>query len=204
METTENQEPKPAELVVLEKKAQTGAMLSKVKAFILDSPEAYEATGATLIMIKELEDGCEAAKQVDLKPLNNKRAALHNLWKPLETELEQARKIITDKMKAYNAAVRAKEEEDRAKLQARIDSGTIKKPETIMKHQEKIVEARPNVYVGSRSVKEKTVMKLSVIDETKIPREYFDLNRTRLERDLRDGKVVAGAELVEDKQFAVR
>lgn len=55
------------------------------------------------------------------------------------------------------------------------------------------VQAIPATVMKTR--KHKTV---KILDESKIPREYFDLNTSRLRTAILEGKLVPGAELVEE------
>ena len=52
---------------------------------------------------------------------------------------------------------------------------------------------------GAGTVQWMTVKKLVIEDETKIPREYLDVNETRVKEALKAGTVVPGAKLIEEK-----
>jgi hypothetical protein len=203
METQiQEQQTTGSELVVRENKAKSTALMLKAKAFIIGNQQDYEMLAATRIALKDIGTVCETEKQKELGPLNKRRTYLLNLWKPIETEVEEADKLIEKKMIAYNAVVREKAAADQAKLEAKIEAGTIKKAETIQKHVEKIVEAQPTVYIGGRAIKEREQRVVNVIDDKLIPREYLTVDMVRVRKDALAGKVIPGVEVVTEKKLA--
>ena len=133
------------------------------------------------------------------KPLNEALKEVRAKYKPLEKTLEQAIEIVRNEMSVYQTAEvkRVQKEQDAIANRIREGKGGLK-IETAMRKLDEIDGVADKVESDSGIVKFRNDKILKIVDISKIPDKYFDLNESALLKDLKAGVIVDGAEL-EDK-----
>ncbi len=164
----------------------------------------YVATGALgveegerfLKDIKDIETALTTRKEEITRPLMKSLSSIRDLFKPLELGLTDAKKTIKAKILAYTIEQETKAQIEVERLEKRVEKGTMK-AETA---------AGKLATIESSKVKAntRTLRKLSIVDETLIPRSFLVPDREKITKALFAGEVVSGAALVEEKILATR
>ncbi len=149
-----------------------------------------------LRQIKSYEDDLKERKEEITRPLMNSLASVRDLFRPLETGLAGAKKTIKDKILAYQIESDEKARIEEERINKRVEKGTMRDDTAAGKLQK--VEAS-KVKTNTR-----TVRKLSIIDESLIPRGYMVPDREAITKQLFAGNPVPGTILVEEKQLVIK
>lgn len=150
-----------------------------------------EAGEQGLREIKSVETGLLARKEEITRPLMKSLASVRDLFKPLEMGLTEAKKTIKAKILAFQIEQEEKDRIAAEKIEKRVEKGTMK-AETAAGKLEVIESSK--VKTNTR-----TLRKLSITDETLIPREFLVPDREAITRALFGGAIVPGATLIEEK-----
>jgi hypothetical protein len=102
--------PDESHSAIVTAKASAGGLVAQATAFVIDSPAMYEVGALTLTEIRQREKVLEEEREKIVKPMNTALAAVRNLFKAPAETLAQAKKILGDKMVAYDAKVKAERE----------------------------------------------------------------------------------------------
>ena len=149
-------------------------------------------TGESLLRgIKSFRKGITERKSQITKPLMDSLASVRDLFRGPEDALVDAEKIIKGKILDYTLEQERVAQIEAAKITDRVEKGTLRADTAAGKLQA----------LDSKKVKSnvRTVQKLVIWDETLIPREYLEANRTKVTEALFAGKTVSGAVLEETK-----
>lgn len=147
-------------------------------------------------ILKTLSDAAKKAKEQKdkvLKPLLEAVNARREEWRPIEDKLKACIDSVKEQMAGFLLAENIREEKERLKI---ANDNRIKNPETL-ERKLAAIESAPTG--GSRKI-----LVLKITNPALIPREYLDINEIRLRADLKEGKIIPGAELVREQIIAVR
>lgn len=172
--------------------------------FIAESQADMERGADLLHLIKQVEDSIVERKQAITKPLMASLASARDLFRPLEDGHAEAKKTIKGKMLAYQIAEEERIAKDKARIEARVDKGTMRH-DTAIKKLESMDEVPKGATgsVGKASVR--TIVKVRIVDESLIPREYLIPNVAAItEAVLRKNLTIEGVERYEEKQMVSR
>lgn len=164
---------------------------------ITDTKSMLEAT-AVLSLINTKLDEITADKEKLTKPLNAALKEIRDRYRPWETQLTERKDAIRTAMGTYQLEATKRAETEAQQIADRIGAGKGKlSMETALERLEAIEtpEAKTTTDFGSVSFRKDKVLK--ILDETLIPREYFDLNESRLLKALKQGTTINGATLEE-------
>lgn len=165
----------------------------------LKSPKDVEIGAALLETIKQAEKTVTTRKEEITRPLMRSLASVRDLFKPIELTLENAKKVVKAKVLAYQTIEEERIEKKKARIEARVDKGTLR-VDTAMKKLEEV----GTVTKSAGKMQTRILTKVRIIDETLIPREYLIPNMTAItEAILRQGITVPGAESYKEKVIAV-
>ena len=117
--------------------------------------------------MKAQEKLIKTSKEAITKPLNESLKAARALFKPLEDKLAVAKTSLAKSLNDFKREQDRIAAEKARKLQEKIEKGTIKKPETIMKNMEKI-----EVAATAAAGLSETTRKVVDIDPSKMKAEY--------------------------------
>ena len=175
---------------------------------ITNSDEMVVATD-TLSIIKDISKAMETQRKLRVDPLNKQVKDINAEYKPLSTDLEKAEKYIKSEMISYSNEVDRKAAEAAAKLEARVEKGTMR-TDTAMRKMDDIETMGSSVEGNKGSINFRIVRVVKIVDVTKIPAKYLndekvlDAIRSAVRTDVMNGTLVDGVEVVEEKQVAAR
>ncbi len=153
--------------------------------------DGVEVGEEMLRAIRDVEGGIVDRKTEITRPLMQALASARDLFKPFELGLADAKKTVKAKILAFSIE---QEEVARKKAEAiekRAEKGTMR-ADTAADKLAAIEDSK--VKTNTR-----TLRKLSIVDETLIPREYMVVDREAVTKALFAGTEVPGATLVEEK-----
>ncbi len=154
---------------------------------------------AAEVLLKQVSDGekiITGRKEEITRPLMKALASGRDLFKPLELGFADAKKVIKSKMLGYQAEEEQRIAESTAKVEARVAKGTMRADTGANK-----LEALGSV----PKMNTRTLVKVRVVDEFLVPREYLEVNMTKVTNAvLREGAVIPGIEKYEERVVAVR
>jgi hypothetical protein len=179
-------------------KAEVSVYEREAVKLIIDSPEDMERAVTILSETNKVADRVKDEKEKITVPLNEALKAERARWKPIEDACANAVSIIKSKMIAYQRLLEVKNKEKEDKLMKRVDKGTMK-VETAVGKMEALPDTKASVATGAGMIMWKTVKKLVISDALLIPREYLIVDEVKVKEALKNGIVVAGASLVEEK-----
>jgi hypothetical protein len=176
----------PALPAVIEK--ENKAVLSTATDYKALTTADYEHGRDLLKTLTAATKKAKEQKDTVLKPLLEAVAARREEWRGLEEKLAICVAHIKGKMAKFLLEENVRQERERLRI---ANDNRIKNPETLEKKLSAVI-APPTT--GTRNV-----LVLKITDPNAIPREYLTINETLLRADLKDGKVIPGAELVRDQ-----
>lgn len=184
-------------------KAQVSKLENQATAVTIVSQEGYENAIDLVSKLKETGSEIKYKKESITKPLNEALKHVRDMFRPVETQFENAERIIKTKLLDYK---RKKDEEARAeeaKVAARVAKGTMKL-ETAEKKMDSIerVENTTRGQVGQVQIKK--IRKVRVTDQETIPRKYLVPDMVLIRQDALSGIVIPGIEIYEEESIAAR
>lgn len=165
---------------------------------VVASPESQREAVTLLSNANKLSDKITAEKEKITKPLNAALQAERARWKPLETSLACIVSTLKTKMLAYEKQVSEEQAKKEAQIMARVENGTMK-VETAVAKLSDVVASDSSVTTESGMIQYAIVKKLYIVDAALIPREFLEVNESKVRDALKSGVVVPGAELREEK-----
>lgn len=165
---------------------------------VVSSPESQREAVTLLSNANKLADKITAEKEKITKPLNAALQAERARWKPLETSLSTIVSTLKTKMLAYEKQVSEEQAKKEAQIMARVEKGTIKVSTAAAKLSD-VVASDSSVTTESGMIQYAIVKKLYIVDASLIPREFLEVNESKVRDALKSGVVVPGAELREEK-----
>lgn len=148
--------------------AQITPVVQAVADLKIENNEQYVAAGAILTDVKKAEKAVKAGKEAITKPLNEALKAARALFKPTEEKVAAAKRDLLTVMGDFKREQDRIAAEKQRKLEEKIERGTIKNPETILRNIEKI-ETPDNAGAGITT----TTRKVVEIDWEKLDKKYL-------------------------------
>lgn len=187
--------------------------MSKLEIISKDiTPIAETAKGVTIKTEKDKEqasvilasltiqrDRLIADREAITKPMNEALKGVRAKYKPFEEVLDVAISDLRNKIGGYQTEQLKLQKVEEDKIASRVGEGRGKlKFETA---QEKISNL-PKVAEKTGAISFRTDKVLKIVDSSKIPMEYYDLNKSRLLNDMKAGKEIVGV-LLEEVQTVI-
>lgn len=182
-------------------KQQATKALTAANDLVIASQEDMTAATDVLSKIKTVGKMIKERKEAITRPMMESLNSVRDLFKPIETNHADAERIIKGKMLNYQDAVEKKDREERERLAARVEKGTMK-PETAVAKMEAMPEVQASTQGKVGAIAFRTVKKYRVVDEAKLSREYLMPNMAKINEALKAGKTVEGVEAYEEKVVA--
>lgn len=191
-------------------KRQVTTISNQAGDLIIDSTESLSVATDILSKIKSSAKDIDKRKKEITDPLNAALKSARELFKPMETDLATAEKTIKDKMLDYSEEVEAAAAKEAAKLEDRVERGTMR-TDTAMRKMDDI-ETLGSSVSGAKggSVQFRIVRDVEITDVKKIPAKYLlnekvmDALKTAVRTDVLNGTKVDGVKIVEKKQIAAK
>lgn len=184
---------------VVEYKTQISLTQKTAQALAITDLSGMQKGADILYMIKKAEDAIRMRKEEITRPLMKALSSARDLFKPLETDLNSAKILIRDKMLVFQDAEEERIEAEKGKIAGKLDAGKLK-GETAIKKLENLGETPTSASGQMGRVTTRTIVKVRVIDEAAVPREYMMPNLPKItEAVLRQNAEIPGVERYEDK-----
>lgn len=185
-------------------KSQVSIMQGVALSLKIESKEDMNKATDALYNIRQGEKYIEEKKTNITRPLMSSLAQIRDLFKPLETSLKEANKIIKEKMLAYQIVEDDRIEKEKARIAARVEKGTMRADTAVSKLEDLGDSGQASKgEVGKSSIR--TVKKVRIVDETAIPREYLVPNMILIaDAVIKKGLSVSGVEIYEEKSIVSR
>lgn len=190
-------------------KRQVTTISNQAGDLTIDSNESLSQATDILSKIKTAAKGVKTQKELITKPLNESLKAAREMFKPIEDDLATAERTIKDKMLDYSNEVEAEARKKAAKLEDRVERGTMR-TDTAMRKMDEIETVGSSVQGQSGSIQFRTVRNIKIVDPTKIPLHYLMNEKVlaaisaAVRTDVLNGTRVDGVEIVEEKQIAAK
>lgn len=189
---------------LVEIKQQVSVVQRSANALVVEDKKSMSLATDLLHNVSQAEKYVIQQKEEVTKPLMAALAKVRDLFRPMESNLADAKKTIKAKMLAYQIEEDARIEKEQARIAARVAKGTLK-AETAANKLENLGETGKGSQgeVGKSSIR--TVRKVRIVDETAIPREYLVPDMALItEAIIRKGLTVSGVETYEEKSIVSR
>ncbi len=166
-------------------------------AFTIKTQEDVAKGEQLLRDIKTVETAQTQRKEEMTRPMMKALSSVRDLFRPFETGLAEAKKTIKEKMLAYQIEAEEKARVEQERIEKRVEKGTMK-TETAVAKIENISKSRVKTNV-------RTLVKVRIVDETAIPREWCAPDMGKItEAVLRLGVIIPGVERYEEKTIVTR
>lgn len=171
------QEPSQKELSTY--KATATRVKNGVERMTLETEEDYAKAGDFIVVIKKSKKEVEAKKRGILDPLNLAAKRTRDLFRPVESMLDESLGEVQKTMLAFR---RKKEEEERAKeeeLQKEVEAGEKTTEAAVAEMDEvKVPDKTVQGSKGKTTVRKTKVVEIT--DESKVPREFLQLDMVKI------------------------
>jgi hypothetical protein len=159
--------------------------------FVIEDKGSLEIGAGVLMAIFKIKDTIETKRISITKPLNEALKAANGMFKPYLNKLDEAEKVLKNKIAEYKLLEDKRLSEEREKNLASIDPfDESKETMALVEDTQLKVDG-----LGFRNKRE-----IEITDMSLIPKEYWILDMKKLEQAvLKDGKVVNGVKVVVNK-----
>jgi len=167
--------------------------VQNAKVLKITTAEECNLANQYIIHIKDLRKQIEAKRVEITKPLNDGLRKINAFFKTALQPLDEADRILADKILAFKKA----EEERIAKQQKELEKQVKKEEKKLSKELgQRIVLPTPQVQ-STLEVSTRKVRRWRVLDENKIPDEYWVLDTEKINKAVNAGLVIPGLEIYE-------
>ena len=178
------------------------AIVKKINP-VIEEVNSIEITSETmpkavelLSQLNKFLDKLTEEKEKITKPMNEALKEVRSRYKPTELLLEGAISHLRSDMSQYQTEQLRIKKEEEEKIAARIGDGKGKlKIETAVDKINNLNTPASKVSTDAGEVKFRTDKKLKITDENLIPREYLEINESKLLSALKLGNIIPGAEI---------
>ena len=182
-------------------------LVTYARSLVIDSPGMVELVTEDLAKIKTLRDTIETKRKEVGGPLDQQVRRINLLFHELSDPLKLADSDIRNKVKAYRADVRQKEE---ARLQAERDKADAArargKPEEPLLPTVPAIEQPKSVSTASGKLSGRMVWLHRVTDKAALPEEYKLVNEQMLRglaKSTKGSLLIPGVEFYQEEQLSV-
>lgn len=162
------------------------------------TPADLQKAGAVLIKLKQEYKRIEADKDALTKPINDSLKAIRAKYAPTLDELDAYIKSISKDITAYNAKIEAQ----RADTLSKVLDHSMDPLQAIASISSETPAQKVATADGAMTYT--TTYSVNIVDAGAIPREYLDVNETRIKTAMRAGTPVPGAELISNRIPVIR
>ena len=179
------------DIVVLEEKTDA---ISKRSIFKITSQEKLKEANQGLADLKVFKKLIQENKDKIVKPLSLALKNARDLFRPVEEKIDNAEQSVKTEILAYKRVVDEAVEKQKEKIEKKVEEG-----ETTFEKASQQIEKVEN---KTEEFKTRKIKEVQIIDEKKVPAEYWEINMVLLRRDALAGKEIAGIKVVE-KEIAI-
>ena len=192
---------------------ETQAISTKVaKLKIVNDKGVMQAT-EVLTKIKERANRIEEIRLSYTKPLNDSLKAINADFKGALKPLAEMERSVKNAIVDYRAEIERKRRAEEMKLQEAARKKALKEAEKTGLSKKKALDnmvvptvERQESTIQSKSgmVKTRMVTKFKIIDESKVPKEYWVIDERKIREAVRGGQmIIAGVEVYQVEELSV-
>jgi len=189
----------PKELTVL--KGQTTKAYNRAHELVINDRKELENATDILKAVKDASKELKAKKESITKPINEALKEIRSMFAPIEDQLSESEGIVKGKMLEFNRIIEQKAREAAAELEKKVEEGKMTLS-VAAKQLEEAPQVEKKVEGKRGSIQYRTVRKVRINDETKIPREFLVPDFTKINRAALAGISIEGVEVYEEQQVA--
>lgn len=177
---------------------EVSPVVLEAQAIVVVDEEGKKMASEVLSKLNRYNDAVVEDREKITKPINEALKEVRAKYKPLERQLEEAIDVVRGKIGGYQTMMVQKQKKEEVSIASRIGEGKGKlKLDTAVRKMDEIEKPLQSVVTVSGGVKFRTDKILKVVDASLIPLGYYDLNESRVTKDLKAGVLVVGCELEE-------
>lgn len=184
----------------------TKAQLTKASNYatdlLVESQEDYNAALEQGKKIKTMLDTVVARREEITRPLNDALKSTRSLFKPIEEGMQGALDVIRGKMQLWFKEMKRIEAEEKEKIAARVEKGTLKQ-ETGLRKMDEVQSVAKTQDTGAAKATMRTVRKVRVINPDVVPDQYWEMNMVMIRKDALANVAIPGVEVYEDQELAI-
>ena len=179
-------------------KSKVSSLVERANSFIVETIEDVSSASEFLKTIKGMENKVEEKRLEFIQPLNQSLKAINDTFRKLRMPLEQVRKSLSNKILSWRKEEEEKirkEEERRRKIQeAHKKAG----------HEIKEVVELEKVKATIGSTRTKKVWTFEIVDFSKVPDSYKELNSVAVNQAIRTGvREINGLKIFQKEQLSI-
>ena len=182
---------------------QSSKALEAANAITITTDEELATATDHLSKMKTVAKMIKDRKEAITRPLMEALNSARDLFKPIESNLADAERIVKNKMLAYQNEQQRIADEATAKLATRVEKGTMK-PQTALKKMAEVGAPTTTMQGKVGSIRTSIVKRYRVIDASLLPREFLVPDMGKITEALKSGQAVSGAEVYEEKVISAR
>ena len=185
METTINQE------VVKETKSLVVETEELIQGFKVNSQPTLVKANDYLVEITRREKIVIQRERKILDPMNKAKKSVMDFFRPAKEKLANIKYGLKKEMGGYVEEMEKIELKKKAEIEKKVESGKMDIDKAVVKI-EKIEEKKAAVITRTNRI-------VQIIDKTKIPQKYWEINMVLLRKDALSGFEIPGVKIVEEK-----
>lgn len=165
---------------------------------VISNEDDYNRASNYAGEMKKAFDSIEARRKEITAPINDSLRSVNRLFKQFADPINSSMSLMKSKMMDYKRVQLASEEWERAKIAAKVESGYYK-PETGAKKIADVAVIKSNDSSGIASL-----TKYRVVDITKVPVDYLEVNMMLVKESFQVGIPVPGIEQYKDISIRIK
>lgn len=184
-------------LAQIEQKAN--GMMAQVEAVKVTTTEELSAVSDMVANIKKLAKFIKDEKEKFTAPAKAIIASAKEKYDPYLDQCAEAEQALKSKVSTFMLAQRKREEDERKKVLAKVETGYIK-PETAMTKLANVEVAPKTATTANSSISMRMRKDVEIVDLALIPDEYYkprELDMVKLRKVVTAGVEVPGTKLIE-------
>lgn len=180
----------------------TKAVAAAREISVVTGEDAQKATDL-LSKIKSVGKMVAEKKAAIIQPINEALRQTRELFAPIELSYNEAERIIKEKILAFHDAEADRKRKEAEKIAKKVEDGKL----SFEKGAEKVaaITVQENKIEGARGeVVIRTVKDFEVVDESKVPDQYWVLDTVAIRKDVMKGVEIPGVKVIEKQTVAAR
>jgi hypothetical protein len=188
-----SKDPQTSALIIAQAlKTEALPITKKITTLKIKSQLDYAQAADLLKQLKDKSKQAVAKLEQILNPLDTVRESIIDLFDPFIKSVKLIEKDTKKKMLAFLA----ENKKQAAKIDTAFETGKIKKPKTYLGKVRQFE-------ITSNAASVRTLRKLNIIDQTKIPRKYMIPDESLITSELKAGIKIPGCELIDVDNIAI-
>lgn len=180
--------------------------VDNAKALKVVDNDSFKQAGEILKSVNDARKAAESRKKLFTKPADEIKAQAKELFDPFINEAKEVVTIIKEAMLEWQRKVDAEAAAKQAKLEARVEKGTMRLDTAVRKAGE--IETADTAAAG---VTKSMVRKVKIVDPKLVPERYWFIDEVAIRRDALGNKAagiepidIPGVEVYEESSLGLR